>query len=104
MKGCPRIRSGDAGATKGDAQSAIESTFERLRADFVVDTSHGLDPFRARIRDSMAEARSAVTVKPKERLIMKPISRSPFVASAPAPTGNLSTWRGNVPMSPLVTS
>jgi len=26
------------------------------RADFVVDTSHGLDPVRARIRDILAEA------------------------------------------------
>jgi dephospho-CoA kinase len=29
---------------------------KRQRADFVVDTSHGLDPVRARIRDILAEA------------------------------------------------
>lgn len=29
---------------------------KRARADFVVDTSHGLDPVRARIRDILAEA------------------------------------------------
>src|SRR5258708_31602509 len=29
---------------------------KRERADFVVDTSHGLDPVRARIRDILAEA------------------------------------------------
>jgi dephospho-CoA kinase len=29
---------------------------KRRRADFVVDTSHGLDPVRARIRDILAEA------------------------------------------------
>ena len=29
---------------------------KRKRADFVVDTSHGLDPVRARIRDILAEA------------------------------------------------
>jgi dephospho-CoA kinase len=29
---------------------------KRKRADFVVDTSHGLDPVRARIRDIVAEA------------------------------------------------
>ena len=28
---------------------------KRKRADFVVDTSHGLDPVRARIRDILAE-------------------------------------------------
>jgi len=28
---------------------------KRRRADFVVDTSHGLDPVRARIRDILAE-------------------------------------------------
>jgi dephospho-CoA kinase len=29
---------------------------KRRRADFLVDTSHGLDPVRARIRDILAEA------------------------------------------------
>ena len=29
---------------------------KRRRADFVVDTSHGLDPVRARIRDILDEA------------------------------------------------
>jgi dephospho-CoA kinase len=29
---------------------------KRRRADFVVDTSHGLDPVRARIRDILIEA------------------------------------------------
>jgi dephospho-CoA kinase len=29
---------------------------KRKRADFVVDTSHGLDPVRARIRDILSEA------------------------------------------------
>ena len=29
---------------------------KRKRADFVVDTSHGLDPVRARIRDILKEA------------------------------------------------
>jgi len=29
---------------------------KRKRADFVVDTSHGLDPVRARIRDILNEA------------------------------------------------
>jgi dephospho-CoA kinase len=29
---------------------------KRKRADFVVDTSHGLDPVRARIRDILVEA------------------------------------------------
>ena len=29
---------------------------KRKRADFVVDTSHGLDPVRARIRDILDEA------------------------------------------------
>src|SRR6202011_2020280 len=29
---------------------------KRQRADFVVDTSHGLDPVRARIRDILAQA------------------------------------------------
>ena len=29
---------------------------KRKRADFVVDTSHGLDPVRAQIRDILAEA------------------------------------------------
>jgi dephospho-CoA kinase len=28
---------------------------KRERADFVVDTSHGLDPVRARLRDILAE-------------------------------------------------
>jgi dephospho-CoA kinase len=28
---------------------------KRRRADFVVDTSHGLDPVRVRIRDILAE-------------------------------------------------
>ena len=28
---------------------------KRKRADFVVDTSHGLDPVRAQIRDILAE-------------------------------------------------
>ena len=28
---------------------------KRKRADFVVDTSHGLDPVRARIRDILAQ-------------------------------------------------
>ncbi|MFX5968721.1 dephospho-CoA kinase, partial [Acinetobacter baumannii] len=28
---------------------------KRKRADFIVDTSHGLDPVRARIRDILAE-------------------------------------------------
>jgi dephospho-CoA kinase len=29
---------------------------KRRRADFVVDTSHGLDPVRSRIRDILEEA------------------------------------------------
>jgi dephospho-CoA kinase len=29
---------------------------KRKRADFVVDTSHGVDPVRVRIRDILAEA------------------------------------------------
>jgi dephospho-CoA kinase len=29
---------------------------KRKRADFIVDTSHGLDPVRDRIRDILAEA------------------------------------------------
>jgi dephospho-CoA kinase len=29
---------------------------KRKRADFVVDTSHGLDPVRARIQDILAQA------------------------------------------------
>jgi dephospho-CoA kinase len=29
---------------------------KRRRADFVVDTSHGLDPVRTRIRDILTEA------------------------------------------------
>jgi dephospho-CoA kinase len=29
---------------------------KRKRADFIVDTSHGLDPVRERIRDILAEA------------------------------------------------
>ena len=29
---------------------------KRKRADFIVDTSHGLDPVRARIRDILQEA------------------------------------------------
>jgi dephospho-CoA kinase len=34
----------------------LPDTEKRKRADFVVDTSHGLDPVRARIRDILAEA------------------------------------------------
>ncbi len=34
----------------------IPDAEKRKRADFVVDTSHGLDPVRARIRDILAEA------------------------------------------------
>lgn len=37
---------------------------KRKRADFVVDTSHGLDPVRARIRDILAE----VVKMPKRRV------------------------------------
>jgi len=33
----------------------LPDTEKRKRADFVVDTSHGLDPVRARIRDILAE-------------------------------------------------
>src|SRR5215475_11006927 len=33
----------------------MPDTEKRKRADFVVDTSHGLDPVRARIRDILAE-------------------------------------------------
>ena len=33
----------------------LPDTEKRRRADFVVDTSHGLDPVRARIRDILAE-------------------------------------------------
>jgi dephospho-CoA kinase len=34
----------------------LPDTEKRKRADFVVDTSHGLDPVRARIRDILTEA------------------------------------------------
>jgi dephospho-CoA kinase len=34
----------------------LPDTEKRKRADFVVDTSHGLDPVRARIRDILSEA------------------------------------------------
>jgi dephospho-CoA kinase len=34
----------------------LPDTEKRKRADFVVDTSHGLDPVRARIRDILAQA------------------------------------------------
>ena len=34
----------------------IPDAEKRKRADFLVDTSHGLDPVRARIRDILAEA------------------------------------------------
>ena len=34
----------------------IPDAEKRKRADFIVDTSHGLDPVRARIRDILAEA------------------------------------------------
>jgi dephospho-CoA kinase len=34
----------------------LPDTEKRKRADFVVDTSHGLDPVRARIRDILQEA------------------------------------------------
>jgi dephospho-CoA kinase len=34
----------------------LPDTEKRKRADFVVDTSHGLDPVRARIRDILGEA------------------------------------------------
>src|SRR3981081_2343155 len=34
----------------------LPETENRRRADFVVDTSHGLDPVRARIRDILTEA------------------------------------------------
>jgi len=34
----------------------IPDAEKRKRADFVVDTSHGLDPVRSRIRDILAEA------------------------------------------------
>jgi dephospho-CoA kinase len=34
----------------------LPDTEKRKHADFVVDTSHGLDPVRARIRDILAEA------------------------------------------------
>src|ERR1700759_1245835 len=34
----------------------LPDTEKRKRADFVVDTSHGLDPVRARIRDILVEA------------------------------------------------
>jgi dephospho-CoA kinase len=45
-------------ATKLDAILARQMTDaeKRKRADFVVDTSHGLDPVRERIRDILAEA------------------------------------------------
>ena len=34
----------------------LPDTEKRQRADFVVDTSHGLDPVRARIRDILDQA------------------------------------------------
>jgi dephospho-CoA kinase len=37
---------------------------KRKRADFVVDTSHGLDPVRAQIKDILAE----VVKMPKRRI------------------------------------
>jgi dephospho-CoA kinase len=49
------------GTMTGEALDAIlarqmPDEEKRKRADFVVDTSHGLDPVRARIRDILAEA------------------------------------------------
>jgi len=49
------------GTMTGEALDAIlarqmPDDEKRRRADFVVDTSHGLDPVRARIRDILAEA------------------------------------------------
>jgi dephospho-CoA kinase len=34
----------------------LPDTEKRKRADFIVDTSHGLDPVRARIRDILDQA------------------------------------------------
>ncbi len=49
------------GTMTGEALDAIlarqmPDDEKRRRADFVVDTSHGLDPVRARIRDILAKA------------------------------------------------
>ena len=56
---------GTMDAAKLDAIIAkqMPDTEKRKRADFIVDTSHGLDPVRARIRDILAE----VVKMPKRR-------------------------------------
>ncbi|MTV17575.1 MULTISPECIES: dephospho-CoA kinase [Bradyrhizobium] len=56
---------GTMDATKLDAIIAkqMPDAEKRKRADFIVDTSHGLDPVRARIRDILAE----VVKMPKRR-------------------------------------
>lgn len=56
---------GTMDATKLDAIIAkqMPDAEKRKRADFIVDTSHGLDPVRARIRDILAE----VVNMPKRR-------------------------------------
>ncbi|KWV45835.1 dephospho-CoA kinase [Bradyrhizobium macuxiense] len=56
---------GTMDAAKLDAIIAkqVPDAEKRKRADFIVDTSHGLDPVRARIRDILAE----VVKMPKRR-------------------------------------
>ena len=51
------VARGTVDAAKLDATIAkqMPDAEKRKRADFIVDTSHGLDPVRARIRDILAE-------------------------------------------------
>jgi dephospho-CoA kinase len=53
----------DAGKLDAIIARQMPDAEKRKRADFIVDTSHGLDPVRARIRDILAE----VVKMPKRR-------------------------------------
>jgi dephospho-CoA kinase len=53
----------DAGKLDAIIARQMPDAEKRNRADFIVDTSHGLDPVRARIRDILAE----VVKMPKRR-------------------------------------
>src|SRR5882757_1559490 len=53
----------DAGKLDAIIAKQMPDAEKRKRADFIVDTSHGLDPVRARIRDILAE----VAKMPKRR-------------------------------------
>ena len=47
----PRNRNGERSNPESTVVPFLPDAEKRKRADFVVDTSHGLDPVRSRIRD-----------------------------------------------------